>query len=198
MSREYIYKVIERIRKNLEILLSNAEAYHLYVLARKVEEIEGDIAEVGVYNGGSARIIREASPNKNFHLFDTFAGMPPLTKVDTSPSLQQGMYVSNLEEVKKNLNRYKKVYYHPGHFPATSTPVESKKFSFVHLDVDLYESTLAALKFFYPRINAGGVILSHDYPNLIGVKRAFDEFFSDKKEIVIELYPCSQCMVVKA
>ena len=73
-----------------------------------------------------------------------------------------------------------------------------KKFSFVHLDVDIYTSTLEALKFFYPRINRGGAILSHDYPGAVGVKKAFDEFFEDKPEIVIELPTgTGQALVIK-
>ena len=60
----------------------------------------------------------------------------------------------------------------------------------------LYEGTLDCLRFFYPRMVAGGVIISHDYSILTGVKRAFDEFFADKPEGVVEL-PTTQCMVVK-
>lgn len=66
----------------------------------------------------------------------------------------------------------------------------------MHWDVDLYESTLACLAFFYPRLHAGSVLLSHDYSLLAGVRAAFDEFLADKPESLIEL-PTSQCMVVK-
>ena len=66
------------------------------------------------------------------------------------------------------------------------------------MDGDIYESTLEGLRFFYPRMNKGGIILSHDYCSLgfPGVKRAFDEFMSDKPEPVIELWD-SQALVVK-
>ena len=30
-----------------------------------------------------------------------------------------------------------------------------------------------------------------------GVKKAFDEFFKDKPEIIIEPYPTGQCLIVK-
>jgi hypothetical protein len=40
------------------------------------------------------------------------------------------------------------------------------------LDRDLYEGTLDALRFFWPRMNSGGIILSHDYPAIEGVRRA--------------------------
>ncbi|MFH1326435.1 MAG: hypothetical protein ABIH48_03120 [Candidatus Falkowbacteria bacterium] len=45
----------------------------------------------------------------------------------------------------------------------------------------------------------GGVIISHDYsrPATKGVKKAFDEFFKDKSEIIIEPFISSQCLIVK-
>ena len=42
-------------------------------------------------------------------------------------------------------------------------------------------------------------MISHDYPASEGVKRAFDEFFYDKPEVIIELTGgCGQCLVVKS
>jgi len=72
-----------------------------------------------------------------------------------------------------------------------------KKFAFVHLDVDLYQSTQDCLEWFYPRMSRGGVIVSHDYLSATqGVKRVFDEFFADKPEPILELSG-SQCLVIK-
>jgi hypothetical protein len=45
-------------------------------------------------------------------------------------------------------------------------------------------------------MTTGGVILSHDYITAPGVQKAFDEFFVDKPEPVVETAG-SQCMVVK-
>ena len=58
------------------------------------------------------------------------------------------------------------------------------------------ESTIEALKFFYPRMSPGGVILCHDYLSAAGVDKAYAEFFADKVEPVIELSGY-QCLVVK-
>jgi len=65
----------------------------------------------------------------------------------------------------------------------------------VHIDVDLFEATLASLVFFYPKMNKAGIIISHDYDEP-GVRKAFDDFFADKPEPVIEMSGC-QCLVVK-
>ena len=43
-------------------------------------------------------------------------------------------------------------------------------------------------------MNHGGVLLSHDYINHEGVKKAFDEFFEKKQEPIIEMSG-TQCLV---
>jgi hypothetical protein len=45
-------------------------------------------------------------------------------------------------------------------------------------------------------MSKGGIILSHDYAERAGVYKAFNEFFRDKKEGIIEVTG-SQCMVIK-
>jgi len=55
---------------------------------------------------------------------------------------------------------------------------------------------LKCLEYFYPRMIPGGIILSHDYSLLAGVKQAFEEFFEGKPEGLIE-QPTTQCMIVK-
>ena len=51
-------------------------------------------------------------------------------------------------------------------------------FSFVHLDMDLYQPMLAALEFFWNKVSVGGMICLHDYfhPELPGVKKAVADF----------------------
>jgi len=62
--------------------------------------------------------------------------------------------------------------------------------------VGLYKSTLDCLEYFYPKMQPGGIMLSHDYSILEGVRQAFTEFLSGKPEYLIEL-PTTQCMVIK-
>ena len=88
------------------------------------------------------------------------------------------------------------VHFHQGMFSGTANPCADSRFSLVHLDVDLYEGTRECLEFFYPRLLPGGVIISHDYSYLAGVRAAFDEFLATRPERPIEL-PSSQVMIVK-
>ena len=163
------------------------------------QHLEGDLVEAGVYNGNSAKMICEVKGNKPLHLFDTFGGLPEsmFEPVDfASRALIPGKYVCSLLEVKENLKQYKNVFYYPGVFPETVEPLKNKNFSFVHLDLDLYRSTLEALRFFYPRLNVGGIIISHNFTDLLGVKKAFNEFFKDKPE-KIKVISASQCLIKK-
>ena len=178
-------------------LLTFREMCNIYLLVKKSQKIEGDLAEVGVYRGGSAKIICEAKGEKSLHLFDTFDGLPITDK--SIDILSEGeMKNTSLDDVKDSFKKYSNVYYYKGIFPKTTEAIKNKKFSFVNFDTDLYQGTKDCLEFFYPRMNVGGIILSHDYncPLTPGVKKAFNEFFSNKPEIVIDIWD-SQCMVVK-
>lgn len=193
--RSKIIDLINSIKRETEMVLGINEAYSIYMAVAKTKKISGEIAEVGVYRGGSAKLICEAKGEKSLHLFDTFEGIPKIDSIDSS-SFYAGQYAASIEDVQNFLKNYEKVYFYKGMFPATSSPIKDKKFCFVHLDVDTHESTLNCLKFFYPRMMQGGIIISHDYINSDGVRRAFDEFFEDKIEPIIELSG-SQCLISK-
>lgn len=193
--RKKVIQLIKAIKKETDMLLADNEAYQLFMAVKRTDKIEGDVAEVGVYKGGSAKLICEARRNKSVHLFDTFEGIPKVEDID-KPKFYRGQYKVSLEEVKKYLADYNNVYFYKGIFPDNVKPQEDKRFSFVHLDVDTYESTSKCLRFFWPRINQGGIIISHDYITALGVRKAFDEFFKEKIEPIVELSG-SQCLVVK-
>ena len=152
------------------------------------------LAEVGAYQGGSTKMICEAKGDRPLHVFDTFEGLPTPTSPDGNVH-RENQYSCSLESVKNYLAGYPNVSFYKG-FPGTSGPIENLRFSFAHFDVDLYEGTLGCLEFFYPRMIPGGVMLSHDYSILSGVREAFATFLKDKPEPLIEL-PTTQCMVVK-
>jgi O-methyltransferase len=69
-----------------------------------------------------------------------------------------------------------------GFFPKTAEGVNDT-FSFVSIDVDLYEPMNKGLHFFYERLNNGGYIMLHDYNNneYKGIKVALRKFSEEKK-----------------
>lgn len=198
-TQKKIFTLIDNVKDEIDFTLNPTEAYQLFQAVKATRDINGDIAEVGVYQGGSAKLICEArNKNKIFYLFDTFEGLP--TPGEFDGSLKNGEYSASLKFAQDCLKSHKNIYFCQGIFPENANSIENKNFSFVHLDVDLYKSTLDALEFFYPRVNRGGIILSHDYggggEGETAVKKAFDEFFADRPGSIFELTG-SQCMIVK-
>ncbi len=194
--RKQFASELRKIRSDTDLLLEDIEAYQIYMAAKITEKVPGDIAEVGVYKGGSAKIICSAKGDRVLHLFDTFAGLPRVDEVDAVWPFYEGKFAASYDHVRTYLSHEKNVFMYKGIFPDTSDPVKDKFFSFVNLDVDTYESTKKCLEFFYPRMSAGGVIVSHDYLTAPGVRKAVDEYFADKPEPVVET-AASQCIVVK-
>jgi hypothetical protein len=168
------------------------ECAEIFNAVKACEKIPGEMAEAGVYRGGTAAVMLAASPAKRLRLFDTFEGLP-----HAGGGFATGEYCGSTEDVRKNLHRWaNRIDMHKGLFPDSATGLDTLRFSFVHLDLDLYDSTVAALEWFWPRINHGGILLSHDYPLVDGVVRAFHEFFDDRPEPFVPLSG-NQCMAVK-
>ena len=180
------------------MILSLREAYNIYHYLSLTLPLDGAIAELGVYKGGGAKLMSAFKSARALHLFDTFEGMPA---VDSVVDLHnEGDFSdTSLESVQNYLKDYPNCYFHKGFFPETTRDLpEDIEFCMVHLDVDIYESTLSGLTYFYPRLKKGGVIISHDFNAIScpGVRKAFDEFFIDKDEDIIPLWD-TQCMVRK-
>jgi len=192
-----ILRDILRARRERKTLVTFNESFVVYSLVRSLRDMEGHVAEVGVYEGSTAKMICDQKGGKQVHLFDTFEGLPEGASTREKKLYPKRPYQCSLESVQAYLSEYDNVTFHKGLFPDSAADVDlDLQFSFVHMDVDLYESTLACLEYFYPRMLPCGIILSHDYSILTSVECAFTEFFADKRENVIEL-PTTQCMVVK-
>jgi O-methyltransferase len=188
-------ELIARVRRERKCLNSAFECYLVMSLARSMTRLPGRFAEVGVYQGVTAKLIASVKGDRELHLFDTFEGLPPTSSKDAGVH-RVGQYACSLESVKEYLRGHEQVFFHPGLFPDSTRDVEEGQYAFVHFDVDLYEGTLACLEYFYPRMTPGGVMISHDYGMLAGVQRAFQEFMADKPEPIFE-QPTTQAMIVK-
>lgn len=180
-------------------LADEARAQTLYQLARHASRIGGAMAEIGVYRGGTAKLLSAIADDagRELHLFDTFAGMP---ETDLARDLHAaGDFAdTSLESVKQFLASHRAPRFHQGEFPKTAAPVEQLRFTFVHVDVDIAPAVEACCEFFYPRLVPGGILLFDDYgfTSCPGAKSAADAFFADKPELVLHLVT-SQAMVIK-
>jgi O-methyltransferase len=184
---DFIFEL--KYKRCSHLLMTFREMINIFRMIKKTENLNGDIAEVGVFRGGSAAIMAHFKGNRHLHLFDTFEGLPDVNK--DKDLLAKGEMSNAPEQLVRDLLKdYQNWHIYKGIFPGTSEPIKNKVFSFVHLDVDLYEGTLFSLQFFYPRMQKGGIILVHDYSDLLtpGVKDALKEFFADKSESIIEIW----------
>jgi O-methyltransferase len=168
----------------------------LILLLRTIAEknILGDIAEVGVYKGNTAKLFHYYMPEKKLHLFDTFQGFTErsvgMEKRKTQFNISKEQFSdTSLDLVKKNIRpQNENISYYVGYFPDTVTKkCEESMFAFVHLDADLYDPIFEGLSFFYPRLNNGGMIVVHDYNAWVGARNAVNDFFMDKDEYVIPM-----------
>jgi len=194
-----VVDLIKNIKKEVDFAFYPYEAFMIYSVVRTQADMEGELAEVGVYQGGSAKLICEVKRDKDLYLFDTFTGLPEVSEDDThfgKKHWYENEFSNTSEEaIRKLLSKYKNVHIIKGIFPESGKAIIEKKFCFVHLDVDLYKSTIESLRFFFPRMVKGGIIMVHDFHS-DGIQKAFKEFKNENEIRLIELTG-SQAMVIK-
>lgn len=192
--------LIRDTRARTPLLLRDAPALTLLAWARAAAALDGAFAEAGVFMGGSARLICEAKGAARLHLFDVFDALQeaqPQLDADARTIANHFRSVHGpLAHVREQLADYEGVSFHPGVFPGSAQPVGDERFAFVHIDLDLYHGTRAALAFFWPRMMPGGIVIGDDY-NLPEVRRAFDDHFADAAQPLTVL-PWSQVIAIKS
>jgi O-methyltransferase len=170
------------------------QLYALWLQLERINrhQIPGDLAEVGVNKGETARIIHHMLPDRQFHLFDSFDGLPlQVVREDCDGTVRpQTIKFDNTspEEVSKTVNGNSNIHIYKGIFPETAQPIFDHTFAFVHLDAYLYQTTLDWLRFFYERLSPGGVIMVHDYNHdWEGVTKAVNDFMNEVPEEFVEI-----------
>ena len=173
--------------------------YTLYQLACAVSHLGGDAAECGVYRGGSALLLCGAleSSGQTVHLFDSFEGLSAPETCDGS-YWSAGSLRADQNALCETLVPLKNYRIYKGWIPERFPEVAETKFSFVHIDVDIYRPTADSLAFFYERVLPGGMILMDDYgfTSCPGAKLAADAFFATRPEQIIML-PTGQALAIK-
>lgn len=138
------------------------------------------VAELGVYQGEFASHLARCFPDNRLYLFDTFDGFDESDKLNEP----EGSFLhadhfreTSLERVRSRIGGHRHACIRPGWFPDTAEGLDDS-FLLVSLDADLYQPMYEGLKFFYPRMVRGGVILLHDYflSTYPGVAKAVYDF----------------------
>ena len=170
--------------------------FSLYYLAKSIKHLDGDTAECGSLHGAGSFLIMRASnaENRTHHIFDSFEGLSSPGSQDTVTrertfKWKKGDLHINEDIITQNLSGFGDFKTYKGWIPTRFDEVKDRKFSFVHIDVDLYEPTHDSLSFFYERLVPGGIIVCDDYGSEAcpGAYKACNDFIADKPEEIVHL-----------
>lgn len=181
--------------------------------AFNASKLPGDFVECGVNFGFLSSAIMEYLDwnkiNKTFFLLDTFNGCDDGHLNDeersvghvsarTKAYLKRGKYNSNVQNVVKNFSTWKNVKIIQGAVPDTLDQVTTDRVAYLHLDMNCVVPEVAALKFFWPKLAPGAMILLDDYgfDGHITQKQAMDDCASKFGTMVATL-PTGQGLMIK-
>lgn len=172
--------------------------------------LEGDVVECGTFHGLSAyqfaEIISKNELTKTLHIFDSFEGLSKIEKEDKSKGTNipdqelQKQFAYGLDLVKSNLSEFDCVKFYKGWILDRFKEVESKKFSFVHIDVDLYQTIKDSFEFFFPLLVNNGIMVFDDYGHTLqfpGAKKAIDEVLKSINPQFFLSLPSGQAFLIK-
>ena len=184
--------------------LNTDRKWMLHQLLRLVAHIPGDTAECGAYRGATSYLICCANDQsragaKIHHIFDSFQGLSQPGTLDGT-HWSKGDLKCGLESVRQALAEFKNVEFYPGWIPDRFPEIADKRFSFVHIDVDLAAPTHDSLTFFYPRMQPGGIIVCDDYgiSTCPGATSSVVRFLADKPEKMLALPDGGGFLIVNA
>ena len=176
----------------------------------------GNWIECGVWQGYSSlifsRIAKQMNPSfdgSGMYMLDSFEGLSDISDKDhaaifdsESNSVQSVIFDNDftcgIDEVASRFQDYPNLTLIKGWIPDVLVDVPEKRWNFVHIDVDLYEPTLACIEYFYDRLQPEGIIICDDYitPLFPGAMKAWD-IFCEKRNISFAILDSGQSLIIK-
>lgn len=157
--------------------------------------IGGCVAEAGVFQGEFASIINENFPDRKLYLFDTFEGFDErdiaYEEINNFSHAAKGQLSTTSEDMVLGRMKYpNNCIVCKGYFPESAKNIK-EQFVFVNLDMDLYKPTLEGLRFFWPLMVQGGIIVIHDFfsSGYEGINAALNEFIDEMKDKKVVPFP---------
>jgi O-methyltransferase len=153
----------------------------------------GCVIECGTWRGGmAAGLATLGGPDRDYHFFDSFAGLPPATAEDgayareAQASRDGRLYFDNntaaLAEFMATLAAVRlppqRLHVHQGFFADTFPAVAVPPVAVLRLDADWYDSTLLCLEKFWDRLLPGALVLIDDYYAWEGCTKAVHVFLA--------------------
>jgi hypothetical protein len=157
----------------------------------KTSHLEGDVIEFGAYKGATSLFLATLGKLNNIDqkvlLLDTFEGIPSSSKYDLNR--KGGEYIPAKEQTEIIFNFAKKlgiedrIIIKKGLFSKSIEKLinESYRYSFAHIDANIYTGTLEACEYVIPRMIKTGGIVFDDYNGLcdLGARLAIDSYLKN-------------------
>ncbi|MCI9083447.1 MAG: hypothetical protein HFI70_14420 [Lachnospiraceae bacterium] len=165
------------------------------------QEIEGNTAELGVFQGVFSAFINAKFHDRKLYLFDTFESFDPdeaereIRLGRCNEALINNFKNTSVESVMKKMAFPGQCIVRKGLFPDTAIGLENETYAFVSIDVDFEKSMLEGLRYFYPRVNTGGAIFVHDFnsSSLEGVRIAVETYENEIGKMLCKVPLADQC-----
>jgi hypothetical protein len=180
-------------------LRGSVEAGDRYKLYARIQETLGDVpidyVEFGVFKGASIRWWVEANrqPESRFFGFDTFEGLPEAWRQNATHELPAG-YFSTLG-VPPDIGD-SRVQWVKGMFQDTlegfAASYQSRNRLILHLDADLYSSTLYALAVMNRFLAPGTVLIFDEFDSATGEFRALCDYAASFRKKFAALGHCGE------
>ena len=156
----------------------------------------GAFVEFGCYEGTTSLFIARLlhKENREFHVYDSFAGLPDKQHQDISPAGEQFKPGELLATKKSFIAHFKKAglplpVIHKGWFSDVTEHDVPDQIALAFLDGDYYRSIMDPLQLVWPRLVPGAIVVVDDYQNeaLPGARRAVDDWLkSHSAELRVE------------
>jgi len=183
------------------IISDQVDAKELGTLLRELEKllqsgVTGNIVEFGCYVGTTSLFIRRLLDAYDFagefHIYDSFAGLPEKTQADASAAGEQFKAGELLAPRKTFVQNFKKAglklpIIHKGWFADFSPNDVPEDISFAFFDGDFYESIVDSFRVCDGKFHKKATIIVDDYANeaLPGAARAVDEWLTNHRQFTI-------------
>lgn len=170
--------------------------YILRQLAKQQLSKNSNFAECGTYAGMSVHFTADLC-TKRFIGIDSFEGVSEPGEYDTDyfKTLKLDIPMEFAEKTMAEGN-HSNVELYKGWIPEVFNTIDDLTYSYVNIDVDLYQPTKDSIEYFWPRLIPGGVLICDDYGSYktIGARKAMIDFFG--QENIFEI-PTGQAIVYK-
>lgn len=170
-----------------------------YELYKMITGLPGDVVECGVYKATSLvrwatfRSLTESVHSRQIVAFDAFGNFPTagiqshndiafIEKFEACGG--DGLEESEVIDILRFKNLHENISFVKGDVivtvPKWLEGNPQKRIALLHLDMDVYEPTAAALSQLWERMVSGGIVVIDDFNAVGGATRAVEEFLATK------------------